>query len=97
MSVEWAEAQRICDLPDVDEAIRNLIADPTNDNATCLVSSILESASVNNLSNGQVKGGFDLWVKESRIPPIRRDHHRKTWERAQAVLLAAQSINKEKS
>jgi hypothetical protein len=42
--VQWDEAQRICDLPAVDEAIRNLLADQTGDNATCMVRAILEAA-----------------------------------------------------
>jgi hypothetical protein len=42
--VPWDEAQRICDLPAVDEAIRNLLADNTGDNATCMVRAILEAA-----------------------------------------------------
>lgn len=42
--VEWAEAQRICDDPAVDEAIRNLLEDRTNDNATCLVRQIIALA-----------------------------------------------------
>lgn len=33
----------------------------------------------------QVKGGFDAWVKEDRIPPIQRKHHLKTWNRAAEV------------
>jgi hypothetical protein len=37
------------------------------------------------LSKDQVKGEFDAWVKEDRIPPIQRKHHLKTWNRAVAV------------
>lgn len=44
--VAWDEAQRICDLPQVDDAIRNLLADQTGDNATCMVRAILEAAPV---------------------------------------------------
>lgn len=44
MRVEWAEAQRICDDPAVDEAIRNLLEDRTNDNATCMVRQIIALA-----------------------------------------------------
>ena len=40
----WDEAQRVCDLPAVDEAIRNLIEDNTGDNATCLVREIMNIA-----------------------------------------------------
>ena len=42
--VPWEEAQRVCDLPAVDEAIRNLIEDSTGDNATFLVLEIINSA-----------------------------------------------------
>ena len=42
--VLWEEAQRVCDLPAVDEAIRNLIEDNTGDNATFLVLEIMNSA-----------------------------------------------------
>lgn len=40
----WNRAQDICDHPEVDAAIRNLIDDGTNDNATHLVNSILAAA-----------------------------------------------------
>lgn len=39
----WADAERITDLPAVDEAIRNLLDDQTGDNATALVQVILEA------------------------------------------------------
>jgi hypothetical protein len=42
--VPWQEAQRVCDLPIVDEMIRNLMADSTNDNAVCLVREIMKQA-----------------------------------------------------
>jgi hypothetical protein len=42
--VVWDEAQRVCDLPAVDEAIRTLLEDHTGDNATCLVRVVLQSA-----------------------------------------------------
>ncbi|MFZ3286232.1 MAG: hypothetical protein WA191_05235 [Telluria sp.] len=41
---EWAEAQRVSDLPLVDEAIRGLLEDPTGDNATCLIREVLRAA-----------------------------------------------------
>lgn len=44
LRVAWAEAQRICDDPAVDEAIRNLLEDRTNDNATCMVRKIIALA-----------------------------------------------------
>ncbi|KRB73477.1 hypothetical protein [Noviherbaspirillum sp. Root189] len=42
--VPWVEAQRICDLPAVDEAIRGFIEDQTGDNATCMVREILSAS-----------------------------------------------------
>lgn len=42
--VAWDGAQKICDLPAVDEAIRALLEDETNDNAVCLVRAILAAA-----------------------------------------------------
>lgn len=39
----WAEAQRICDLPPVDEAIRAFVDDNTGDNATAIVATVLEA------------------------------------------------------
>lgn len=42
--VDWGEAQRVCDVPEVDEAIRNLIEDKTNDNAVCMVRAIIKHA-----------------------------------------------------
>ena len=41
---EWNEAQRICDLPGVDEALRNFGDDPTGDNATCVVRAALRAS-----------------------------------------------------
>lgn len=40
---EWAEAQRISDLPGVDEAIRGLLEDQTGDNATLLVREVIRA------------------------------------------------------
>jgi|GEM_PF-6809487 len=40
---EWAEAQRICDLPGVDEAIRGLLEDQTGDNAAMLVREVMRA------------------------------------------------------
>ena len=37
------------------------------------------------ITNAQIKGEFDAWVKEDGIPPIQRKHHLKTWNRAVAV------------
>lgn len=43
-AVDWEDAQRIADLPNIDEEIRNLCNDPTNDSAVCLVRSIMQLA-----------------------------------------------------
>lgn len=40
---EWAECERIADVPDVDEAIRGLIEDATGDNAVCMVRAVLRA------------------------------------------------------
>jgi hypothetical protein len=40
----WADAERIADVPEVDEAIRNLLDDHTGDNATAMVRAILQAA-----------------------------------------------------
>lgn len=42
--VAWDDAERISDLPEVDAAIRGFLADPTGDNATGMVRSILDAA-----------------------------------------------------
>jgi hypothetical protein len=42
---EWANAQAICDLPLVDEAIRALLLDQTGDNATMIVREVLRAMS----------------------------------------------------
>lgn len=44
-AADWADAQRICDLPTVDEAIRGLLEDSTGDNATCLVREVMRALS----------------------------------------------------
>jgi hypothetical protein len=41
--VPWDEAQRVCDLPEVDGAIRNLLINSTGDNATCMVREVLRA------------------------------------------------------
>lgn len=46
------EAERVADLPAVDEAIRALLADNTGDNAVALVQTILESVRDQNLKPG---------------------------------------------
>jgi hypothetical protein len=38
---DWAECQRIANLPDVDEALRGFSDDPTDDNGTCVVRAVL--------------------------------------------------------
>lgn len=43
---EWDEAQRIRDLPAVDEAIRNLLEDQTGDNSTCMVREVMRACGV---------------------------------------------------
>ncbi len=40
----WMDFQQIGDLPNVNEAICNLEADPTEDNATCLIRAVVEAA-----------------------------------------------------
>jgi hypothetical protein len=40
---EWGSAQRICNLPSVDEALRNLVEDSTKDNAVCVVREVLRA------------------------------------------------------
>lgn len=41
--ISWDECESIRDLPEIDELIRNLIADPNGDNATCLVREIVSA------------------------------------------------------
>lgn len=43
---EWAEAERVRDLPAVDDAIRNFLIDSTGDNSTCIVREVLRAAGV---------------------------------------------------
>jgi len=37
---EWEQCEGLCNLPEIDEALRNFGADPTGDNAACLVRAI---------------------------------------------------------
>lgn len=39
----WTEAERIRDLPEVDEALRNFLEDSPGDNATCVVRAVMRS------------------------------------------------------
>jgi hypothetical protein len=50
--LEWANAQAICDLPAVDEAIRGLLSDQTGDNATMLVREVLRVKPTQSKCNG---------------------------------------------
>lgn len=50
-TANWLEAQRICDLPTVDEAIRNLLEDQTGDNATGVVVAVLEAVAKANAAS----------------------------------------------
>lgn len=43
LRVTWDEARHVCDLPEVDQAIRNLLEDHTGENATCMVRLVLEA------------------------------------------------------
>lgn len=43
---EWAEAERVRDLPEVDDAIRNFLIDSTGDNATCIVRAVMRACGV---------------------------------------------------
>jgi hypothetical protein len=43
--IDWKRAEEVRDMPEINEAIRNLLADQTGDNATCLVRSVLAAAS----------------------------------------------------
>jgi hypothetical protein len=40
---EWTEAERIRDLPEVDEALRNFLEDAPGDNATCIVRAVMRA------------------------------------------------------
>ncbi len=44
---DWNRARLISDHPLVDEAIRNLADDPTNDNAVCLVRAVIDATKPN--------------------------------------------------
>lgn len=48
----WDEAERISNVPAVEEAIGNLLEDQTGDNATCLVRAVLDAAGVEGKTNG---------------------------------------------
>lgn len=43
-AVAWLDARDICNQPSVDEAIRNLLSDHTEDNAVAVVQAILNAA-----------------------------------------------------
>lgn len=71
-AVPWGAAQRVCDMPDVDEAIRNLIADNTGDNATCLVRLIMEKQQV---EIERYRRGMEAWrstaeQKDRAVAPL---------------------------
>jgi hypothetical protein len=40
---EWTEAERIRDLPEVDEALRNFLENAPGDNATCIVRAVMRA------------------------------------------------------
>jgi hypothetical protein len=41
---DWSDFRQLSELPDVDEAIRNAMADKTEDNVICMVRAIVEAA-----------------------------------------------------
>jgi len=49
---EWEDAERIRDLPAVDEALMNFKDDCTGDNATCVVRAVLRAHCVGSVSGG---------------------------------------------
>lgn len=49
-----------------------------------------KSKEIQPLSLAQERARFEKWVKEERIPNIRRQHHWKTWLRALGI--AAQDL-----
>lgn len=66
---EWAECLRISELPDVDESIRNLIADPTEDNAACLVRDIVRANLRHREHNGQPAEEVHRHLPDGRWQP----------------------------
>lgn len=52
-SGEWAEVERIRDLPAVDDAIRNFLIDSTGNNSTCMVREVLRAAGVTACHKGK--------------------------------------------
>lgn len=68
----WEDAERITDLPAVDEAIRNLLDDQTGDNATALVQVILEAAQPvqgEQVDLYGVKDGVQFHLGKTAMPP----------------------------
>jgi hypothetical protein len=64
---EWAEAERIRNLPEVDEAFHAFLDDNTGDNATCLVRAVMRAHGV-----ALPRGGQQAWTdpeKEPRFQP----------------------------
>lgn len=55
-SDEWAEAERVRDLPAVDDAIRNFLIDSTGDNSTAVVREILRAAGVSASGGATFRG-----------------------------------------
>ncbi|MDP3228475.1 MAG: hypothetical protein Q8N13_10940 [Acidovorax sp.] len=61
-TVPWDLAQSICDVPDVNEAIRCLIEDNTGDNATCMVRAVADAV-VAKTCTGEATGEVKtLWT-----------------------------------
>jgi hypothetical protein len=72
--VAWADADAICNAPDVDEAIRTLLDDQTGDNAVEVVRAILRYAqpAAARVPQDQ-RAAFEAWVKVDSTLPVDRD------------------------
>lgn len=81
----WEDAERITDLPAVDEAIRALLEDQTGDNATALVQVILEAAQPvqreqqpvawpSKITDAMHAAGQCAWMTSDGVDPCRVFH-----------------------
>lgn len=65
---DWPAAERIANLPDVDEALRGFSEDPTGDNGTAVVSAILSASATTPAAEGEDEPHAIKWWSGEACP-----------------------------
>lgn len=68
--ISWPEAQRICDIPEVREALDKFAADAQEENMLVMVSAIMGHASAQGRAAGleEERAAFEKWFESDTVP-----------------------------